>query len=77
MMVNSEVSEFDSNMTLYTFESRGTSYTVFDSTERDFYEVWSNRKSYSGMPSIRIFNSLDEMGKATKALKHLSLIMAA
>ena len=67
------------NQTVYEFNSRGTSYTVFEEVDGGF-QVWSKRDSLQSafaMPTIRFFNSLKDMAKATKALSGLATLIAA
>lgn len=73
MIINTEI---QNKKTIYSFESRGVNYTVFQDSDNTF-EVWSQRKALSFGPSIRIFNSLNEMGSATKALSGLAALIAA
>lgn len=75
MIIKSEISEYDKNVTVYSFESRGTDYTIFQKPNE--FEVWSQRKSLSFNPKIRFFDNLSDLSKVSKVFKELAVLIAA
>jgi hypothetical protein len=54
---------------VWTFVSQGIDYKAIHTLETDYWEVWSSKKSMvPGGEMVRVFNSLQEMKDATRAL---------
>ena len=66
----------DSGYTVYKFTANNTDYTVMID-ETIGIQVWSNRKSLGYNPQVKVYDSLAEMSKRSKALKNLAALIAA
>tara|TARA_B110000503_G_scaffold12532_1_gene17046 strand:+ start:508 stop:789 length:282 start_codon:yes stop_codon:yes gene_type:complete len=73
LIVNTTVTDYNKNA--YSFEARGTEYTVIDN-ENGLYDVYSNRKNVSFMPQIAVM-TMKEMKARSKALAHLGTLIGA
>ena len=67
---------FDSGYTVYSFEANNTEYEVLTEDNATF-QVWSKRKGLSGRTAPKVYFSLAEMAKRSKALSHLATLIAA
>jgi hypothetical protein len=63
---------------IYSFDSRGTSYTVFqrEKNSNELFEVFSERKSASFGLQIKLM-TFNEMKTRSIALKNLTTLIAA
>lgn len=61
----------------YETEHRGVVYSLRFATSFGYWELWSKRQRYSGMPSIRQFDSLGALEKDIKAFKGVSALLSA
>ena len=67
MLINQTI---ENGRNTFEFEANNTAYTVIETSEIGFYEVWSNRLNVSFPPKVAVM-SLSEMSKRSKALKAL------
>ena len=66
----------DSGYTVYSFEANNTAYEVI-TTDNIEFTVYSSRNGLSGRTAPKVYGSLAEMAKRSKALKNLAALIAA
>ncbi len=66
----------ESGYKVFKFEANNTEYEVLTNDNKE-YQVWSNRKGCASDTVLKVYGSLQEMGKRSKALNHLSMLIAA
>lgn len=62
--------------TVYKFEAANTDYEVLTQDGKQF-DVYSSRQGRAGGWILKVYNSLDEMAKRSKALGNLAALIAA
>lgn len=66
----------DSGYTIYSFEANNTTYEVLTSDGVEF-TVYSSRNGLTGRTPPKVYGSLAEMAKRSKALENLAALIAA
>lgn len=60
--------------TIYTFEANNTRYEILTQDNQE-YTVYSRRNSLSGRAIPKVYASLDDLAKRSKALRNFSLLI--
>jgi len=66
----------DSGYTVYSFDANNTKYEVLTDDGKTF-QVYSSRKGLTGRTPPKVYDSLEDMGKRSKALNNLATLIAA
>lgn len=64
----------ENGYTVYKFCANNTNYDVLTQDGREF-AVYSQRKGFRGFPGVKVYGSLDEMAKRSKALANLATLI--
>lgn len=66
----------DSGYTVYSFQANNTSYEVLTTDNQEF-TVYSSRNGLTGRTAPKVYDSLADLAKRSKALAHLAALIAA